>query len=332
MVMKKSKKTQKKSAMKSAAKLVFADKDLLSLRSLGAHDMEKFFALSAQVKKTPEKYMNKLKGKTIALLFQRPSNRTRVAFEVGMAQLGGSSVYLADSEIRMGNREPLKDVARTLSRYFDGIVVRTSSHQEITEFASYSRTPVINGLSDLEHPCQTLADLFTIQSKFGRLKNINITYIGDSNNVLHSLLYGATLMGANLSIIPPRGYEPTEEALKEIRALAKTTGSKIGISNNPFTSIKSAHVIYTDVWISMGQEGQRDQRLRDFQPFQVNQSIVSKAAPDVLIMHCLPAHREEEITDEIIEGPHSIVFEQAENKLHAQKALLLMLLGKKGKA
>lgn len=322
------KKTSKKSAKKRGP---FADKDLLSLRQVAREDIESLFRLTTQIRKAPEAYTSKLKGKSLGLLFQKPSSRTRVAFEVGMVQLGGGAVYLSDAEIQMGQREPLKDVARTLSRYFDGIVLRTFSHTDMEEFASHSRVPIINGLSDLEHPCQILSDLYTMQSKFGNLKDINITYIGDANNVLNSFLYGAAVTGANLAIVTPRGYEPSEDALKEIKLITKESGSKITVSNNPFASLKNAHIIYTDVWVSMGQERQREQRLRDFQPFQVSQAIASKALPDVLIMHCLPAHRGEEITDEVLESAHSVVFEQAENKLHVQKALLMYLLTRKPK-
>ena len=329
----KSKKSKSKKSRRSKKHPApFAAKDFLSLKSIGTPDLEAFFKLADQVKKHPENFLGKLKGKSLGLLFQKPSNRTRLSFEVGMVQLGGGAVYVGESEIQMGHREPLKDVARTFSRYFDGIVFRTHSHRELEEFASYSRVPVINGLSDAEHPCQILADLYTIYSKLGRLEGVNITYIGDANNVLHSLLYGAAYTGANLSIVTPRGYEPSEETMKDIKTITKDSGSKIAVSNNPFTTLKNAHIIYTDVWVSMGQERQREQRLRDFQPFQVSQAIVGKALPDCLVMHCMPAHRGEEITEEVLEGPHSIVFEQAENKLHAQKALLLYLLGRKRKA
>ncbi len=307
----------------------FAQKDLLSLKDLKKDDLLELFKLTDAIKKNPAKYYDQLKGKTIGLLFQKPSSRTRVSFEVGMAQLGGQAIYLSDAEIQMGHREPLKDVARTLSSYFDGIVLRTFAHANVEEFAASSRVPIINGLSDAEHPCQILSDLYTIYSKHGKLEGVNITYIGDANNVLTSLLYGVVVAGANLTIVSPRGYELGDDQLKELKVASKESGSKITLSNSPFASLKNAHIIYTDVWVSMGQERQKEQRLRDFQSFQVNQTIVSKALPDALVMHCLPAHRGEEITDEVIEGPHSVVFEQAENKMHVQKALLTFLLGKK---
>jgi ornithine carbamoyltransferase len=248
-----------------------------------------------------------------------------------MGELGGVSVHMDPQEMPLGDRESVKDVSRVISRYCDAVVTRTYHHADVEEFARHATVPVINGLSDLYHPCQTLADLFTIREKFGSVEKINIAYIGDGNNVLSSLLFGGTKLGANLSVATPRGYEPTEELLRDIKLIARESGSKIALSNNPFAAIKNAHVIYTDVWISMGQEKQRDQRLRDFQPFQVNPAILSKAPKDTLVMHCLPAHRGEEITEEVIESPRSIIFDQAENRLHTQKALLAILLSRKTK-
>lgn len=321
-----------RTAKKGSKKQVpFAFKDLLNLKSLTRLDLDTLFSLTDQVKKAPEKYFQTLKGKTIGLLFQKPSSRTRISFEVGMSQLGGHAVYLSDSEIRLGQREPIRDIARIFSGYLNGVVLRTFAQATLDEFAKMAAVPVINGLSDEEHPCQVLSDLYTVRAKYGKLTGINLTYIGDSNNVLRSMMYGAVLTGMNLTIISPRGYEPSEEDLKEIKSRARETGSKIAVSNNPFSSLKNTHVIYTDVWTSMGQERQREQRLRDFQSFQVNQTIVSKALPDALVMHCLPAHRGEEITDEVLEGPHSIVFDQAANKLHLQKALMILMLGKRKK-
>lgn len=331
----KSKKSSSAKKAKSAPAKVkkpkgpFAEKDLLSLRSLLPEDLTQLFKLTDAMKKTPDRFLNTLRGKTIGLLFQKPSSRTRVSFEVGMAQLGGQAMYLSDQEIQMGVREPIRDVARTLAGYFDGIVLRAHAHANVEEFAKFASVPVINGLSDSEHPCQILSDFYSIYARYGKLKGINITYIGDSNNVLVSMLYGAAIAGANLSIVTPRGYEPSEELMKDIKILSKDSGAKFQMSNSPFASLKNAHVIYTDVWVSMGQERQKEQRLRDFQSFQVNQTIVSKALPDALVMHCLPAHRGEEITDEVIEGPRSIVFEQAHNKMHVQKALLSYMLGRK---
>ena len=309
----------------------FEAKDFLSLKEVHAGDLSMIFKLADKMKKNPQSFYGKLKGKSLALLFQKPSIRTRVSFQVGMSQLGAAAVYMDPQEMPLGERESIKDVARVLSRYCDAIVTRTYLHSDVEELAKYASVPVINGLSDMYHPCQTLADLFTIREKFKKLEKMNVAYIGDGNNVLNSLLYGVSKVGANLAIATPRGYEPSEEILRDIKLIAKDSGSKITLSNNPFTAIKNAHAIYTDVWVSMGQEKQRDQRVRDFQPFQVNSAIVSKAPKDSVIMHCLPAHRGEEITEEVIEHPRSAIFDQAENRLHTQKALLYILLTRKKK-
>lgn len=332
------KKTASKKSSKSAPKLKikkqsqpFEAKDVLSLKEATSFDLESVFKLTDKMKKSPDSFLGKLKGRSVALLFQKPSIRTRISFQVGMTELGGSSVYVDPQENPLGERESLKDVARVISRYCDAAVLRTYSHADLEQFAQYADIPVINGLSDLYHPCQAIADLYTIREKFKTLSKINIAYIGDGNNVLNSLLFGAAKTGAHLAIATPRGYEPGEETLREIKAVSKDTGSKVTLSNNPFTAIKNAHVIYTDVWVSMGQEKQREQRLRDFQPFQVNMAIVNKAPKDSVVMHCLPAHRGEEITDEVIEHPRSAIFDQAENRLHTQKALMYLLLTRKKK-
>jgi ornithine carbamoyltransferase len=332
--MKKSKSSKKRQQKRKKAKsktAPFPSKDFLSLREVEAQDLESVFKLAEKMKKDPAAFYGKLKGKSLALLFQKPSIRTRVSFQIGISELGGESVYMDPQELPLGERESIRDVARVLSRYCDAVVVRTYQHADVEEFAKYATVPVINGLSDRFHPCQTLADLFTIREKFKTLDKINIAYIGDGNNVLNSLLYGVGKLGVNLAIATPRGYEPSEEILRDIKLMAKESGSKITLSNNPFTAIKNAHAIYTDVWVSMGQEKQRDQRLRDFQPFQVNSAIVNKAPKDSMILHCLPAHRGEEITEEVIEHPRSAIFDQAENRLHTQKALLYLLLTRKKK-
>lgn len=331
---KRSKKTSKRSApAKKVAKkgAFFEAKDLLSLKEFQSWDIEAVIKLSEKMKKSPQNFFNKLKGKSLALLFQKPSIRTRVSFQVGMSELGGNSVYMDPQELPLGERESIPDVARVLSRYCDAIVTRTYLHSDVEQLARYSDVPVINGLSDLYHPCQILADLFTIRERFKFLEKVNIAYVGDGNNVLNSLLYGASKVGAHLAIATPRGYEPSEELVKDLKLITKDSGSKITMSNNPFTAIKNAHVIYTDVWVSMGQEKQREQRLRDFQPFQINGAILSKAPKDAIVMHCLPAHRGEEITNDVIESPRSAIFDQAENRLHTQKALLFHLLTRKRK-
>ncbi len=327
----KSKSKTKKTSKGRGSAGPFEAKDFLSLKEAQGSDLEALFKLAEKMKKNPDQFLGKLKGRSLALLFQKPSVRTRVSFQVGMAELGGNSVYMDPQEMPLGERESIKDVARVLSRYCDAVVTRTYSHSAVEDFARYASVPVINGLSDSYHPCQTVADLFTIREKFGDLKKINIAYIGDGNNVLNSLLYGVAKTGANLSIATPRGYEPHEEILKDLKLVCKDSGAKIAVCNNPFNAIKNAHVIYTDVWVSMGQEKQREQRLRDFQPFQVNAAIANKAPKDSIFMHCLPAHRGEEITDEVIEHPRSAIFDQAENRLHTQKALLYLLLTRKTK-
>ena len=319
-------------AKKSLKKgVLFEAKDFLSMKEVHSWDLEAVFKLAEKMKKSPQSFLNKLKGRSLALLFQKPSIRTRVSFQVGMSELGGNSVYMDPQELPLGERESISDVARVLSRYCDAVVARTYLHGDVEQFARYAEVPVINGLSDLYHPCQTLADLFTIRERFKSLEKINIAYVGDGNNVLNSLLYGASKVGAHLAIATPRGYEPGEELLKDIKLISKDSGSKITLSNNPFTAIKNAHVVYTDVWVSMGQEKQREQRLRDFQPFQISGAIASKAPKDAVFMHCLPAHRGEEITNDVIESPRSVIFDQAENRLHTQKALLYLLLTRKRK-
>jgi ornithine carbamoyltransferase len=268
-----------------------------------------------------------LSGKTLALIFEKPSLRTRVTFEAGMTQLGGHAIYLAPQDIRLGERETVADGARNLSRWVDGIVARTFRHQMVVELAEHASVPVINGLTDLLHPCQILAALLTIQEKRGDLTGCRVAFIGDGNNVANSWCTGAAKTGVQLTIACPRGYEPDPSILHEAREDAKGTGARIQILHDPTEAARGADVLYTDVWSSMGQEEERAKRLKAFQPFQVNRALVGLARPDVLVMHCLPAHRGEEITDEVIEGPHSVVFEEAENRLHAQKALLVALLG-----
>ncbi len=323
--------SKKRTKLKRPSGAPFQFKDLLSIKEMEWCDFEALFKMAEKMKKNPQGFFSKLKGRSLALLFQKPSIRTRVSFQVGINELGGSAVYMDPQEMPLGERESIKDVARVLSRYCDIVVTRTYTHSDVEEFAKHATVPVINGLSDSFHPCQTLADLFTIREKFKSLDKINIAYIGDGNNVLNSLLYGAAKAGANLAIATPRGYEPGEEILKDIKLIAKGSASKITLSNNPFTAIKNAHVIYTDVWVSMGQEKQREQRLRDFQPFQVNGAIIGKAPKDSMILHCLPAHRGEEITEEVIEHSRSAIFDQAENRLHTQKALMYLLLTTKRK-
>ena len=267
-----------------------------------------------------------LKGKVLGMIFQKPSLRTRVSFEAGMIQLGGAAIYLGPEDIKLGQREATKDIAQVLSRYVDGIMARTFSHEIILELANYSSVPVINGLSDLLHPCQILGDLLTIKEKKGRLSNLKLAYLGDGNNVAHSLLFGAVKVGMDIVLATPSNYEPKSEIVEQAKKDAKKMGSRVEIIHNPLEAADKADIIYTDVWTSMGFEKERDIRKNAFRPYQINQDLVNRAKDDVIILHCLPAHRGEEITDEVIDGPHSVVIDQAENRLHAQKAILALLL------
>lgn len=303
------------------------NKDLISIKDLLDYDIQEIFRLAGELKSERRlRETETLKGKTLGLIFQKPSLRTKVSFEVAMIQLGGAAVYLAPEEIKLGQREEIKDVARTLSRYLDGIVARTFRHKDILDLAKYSTIPVINGLSDYLHPCQALADLFTIEEKKSSLKGVKLAFIGDGNNVCNSLLYICAKLGVDISVATPKGYEPDKEVLKDALETAKSTKAKIILTNHPATAAKEADVIYTDVWTSMGQEKEFTERVKAFKEFQVNSKLCSDAKKDYLIMHCLPAHRGEEITDECLESPHSIVFDQAENRLYIEKAVLLLLL------
>ena len=302
-------------------------KDFISLHELSAEEVQKILDLAKDLKAKqksgqPHEY---LKGKTLAMIFEKPSTRTRVSFEVGMWQLGGHTINLAAEDIQPGMREPWADIGRTLSRYVDGIMMRTFGHEKVVELAKYASVPVTNGLTDLMHPCQAISDLFTILEKKGRLNGIKLAYIGDGNNVCHSLIHGAAKVGLELVVASPKGYEPDKKIVKE----ALEDGGSIKLTNDPKIAAKDADVIYTDVWASMGQEKEAKKRAKAFKNYQVNSKLVKLAKEDVIIMHCLPAHRGEEITAEVIDGPHSVVFDQAENRLHVQKAILTMLMGGK---
>lgn len=303
-------------------------KDFICIRDWSVEEIEEILSLGEKLKREPKKFSSSLKGKTLALVFEKPSTRTHVSFMVGMYQLGGNALYLGPEQVKLGIREPIKDVARTLSRYVDGIVLRTFSHENVLEMARYATVPVINGLSDLYHPCQALADIFTIKEIKGKIKKVKLGFIGDGNNVLHSLLYGCSKLGIDLYIATPKGYEPSESVLKEAKSFAKKSKAEIKTGNSLYPVVKNCEFIYTDVWVSMGQEKERVKRLRDFRGFQINKEIISQAKHKPYILHCLPCHRGEEITDEVIESKESLVFEQAENRLHVQKAILIKLLGK----
>jgi ornithine carbamoyltransferase len=308
------------------------NRHLVTLDDLTPHDVETLFEAAAELKaKRRQGVLHPLlSGKTLAMIFEKPSLRTRVTFEAGMTQLGGHAVYLTPTDIRLGERETVQDAARNLERWVDGIVARTFRHQMVERLAGYARVPVINGLTDRHHPVQILCDLFTLWEKRGRVRGLRVAFIGDGNNVCHSWLEGAAKMGLNFTLACPKGYEPNPEVLTRAMAEATTSGATLAVMHDPEVAARGADVLYTDVWASMGQEDERARRLRDFQGFQVDGRLVRLAASDVLVMHCLPAHRGEEIADDVIEGPHSIVFDEAENRLHMQKAILVHLLGGRG--
>ncbi len=301
-------------------------RDLISINDLSREEIEGFFDIADCLKRDNARFGNILSGKSLALIFQKPSNRTRVSFEVGMYQLGGHVVYLGPGEINLGVRESIKDVAKTLSRYVNGIVLRTFAHKNVIELAGYADVPVINGLSDFSHPCQGLADIYTVKEKLGKTQGITFAYVGDGNNVCNSLLFACSKSGIHINVATPKGHEPDKGVLAAARRAAKLARCKVNLFNDPFSAVKGADVIYTDVWASMGQEKEAIKRRKIFKKFQLNKKLASLANKNVLIMHCLPAHRGEEITDDVIDGPNSVVFDQAENRLHVQKAILIKLL------
>ena len=299
----------------------------LSIADLTPDDIHYLLALAFRLKDEWRRGGNKplLRGKSLAMVFQKPSLRTRVSFEMGMVHLGGHALYLGPNEVKMAGRESVPDVARVLSGYVDGIMARVFDHDHIIQLATYSRVPVINGLSDYTHPAQALADLFTIQELRGQLQGLKLAYVGDGNNVARSLLFGAMKVGMRFAIASPAGYSLNEEDFDQGEAF-RVDGAQIEIVKDPARAVADADVIYTDVWTSMGQESETAERLRVFPPYQINQLLVNHAQADCLVMHCLPAHRGEEITDDVADGPNSALFQQAENRLHAQKAILVHLL------
>jgi ornithine carbamoyltransferase len=268
-----------------------------------------------------------LQGKVLGMIFQKPSLRTRVSFDVAMLQLGGHALYLSPNEIQLGQRESTGDVARVMSRYVDGIMARVFAHGDLLELARYATVPVINGLSDYSHPCQGLADLLTVYERRGSLSGLRLAYLGDGNNVAASLMFGGALTGMHVVIASPPGYEPGRDVVQTANTLAERGGGRITVTNDPRAAARGADVLYTDVWASMGREAERTARLEIFPPYQINAGMVGLADDDVIVLHCLPAHRGEEITDEVVDGPNSAVFDQAENRLHAQKAVLVDLMG-----
>ncbi len=305
-------------------------KDFIAISDFSPSEIQDMLDLAVQLKAEWKSGGNKpiLKNKVLAMIFQKPSLRTRVSFDMAMRHLGGDALYLSPAEIGLGKRESIADIARVISGYVDAIMARVFAHEHVIELAKWSEVPVINGLSDYNHPCQGMADALTIQEKFGKLKGLNVTFIGDGNNVAVSLLHVCAKLGANFTIACPKGYELPVEPVKLAEKFARESGSKIKLLNDPHDAVKNAQVIYTDTWTSMGQEEEEIARKKVFPPYQVNQTLVSEADSDVIVMHCLPAHRGQELTDEVADGSHSAIFPQAHNRLHAQKAILVRLLAK----
>jgi len=299
-----------------------AHRHVVSLHDLAPSEIEYLLALARHLKADPLRYKETLVGKTLAMLFEKPSLRTRVTFEVGMGQLGGQAVYLGPQEVGLGKRESVKDVAQNLSRWVDVIMARVFSHQTLLELAEHASVPVINGLSDYEHPCQALGDYLTLLEHKGKLAGTTLAWVGDGNNVAHSLIYGAARLGVRMHIATPPGYEPDRSVLAE----AKREGGVIETTSDPAAAVAGADAVYTDVWTSMGQEAEAEARTQIFRAYQVNSALMRAAGPQALFMHCLPAHRGEEVTDDVIDSSRSIVCDQSENRLHIQKAILIALL------
>lgn len=303
-------------------------RDLLSIDDLSCREVEQIYEETARFKKRSGRNRANLplSGKVVGLLFEKPSTRTRVSFDVGIYQLGGQTVFMNFNDLQLGRGETIGDSARVLSRYLDCIVIRCTNHSSLQEFARNATIPVVNGLSELHHPCQVLADIFTIAEKLGGYKGVKVGYVGDGNNIANSWLIGAAMLGVNLSIASPAGYEPSAEALKKALALKKKSGAAIELTIDPYKAVAGADVIYTDVWVSMGMEAQSEQRLKDFLPYQVNEDLLKASGPKAIVMHCMPAHRGQEITSSVMDGARSVVLDQAENRLHVQKGLLTFLL------
>lgn len=303
-------------------------KDLISIHDLTVGEVATILDVAKKLKKKqkngePHQY---LKGKTLGMIFSKASTRTRVSFEVGFYQLGGHPIYLADSATQLGRGEPVRDTARVLSRFVDGIMIRTFSHESVKELAQYATVPVINGLTDLLHPCQALTDMLTIQEKLKVLKGRKLVYVGDGNNMAHSLMFACAKVGMNMVCASPKGYQPDPVVLAQAQEDAKETGCTITVEENIMKAAKGADVLYTDVWTSMGEEAEREIRMEALHDYQINDELLAVARPHCLVLHCLPAHRGEEITESVLEGPHSVVFDEAENRLHVQKAIMALLM------
>jgi len=301
-------------------------KHFISLKNFSQKEIEALVDLAFKIKNNEASFQNALNGKSVGLIFEKPSLRTKTAFYIGAAEMGAGVIYYTPQEIKIGERESVADAARTFSVYLDAVVLRTFSHNIILEFAKFSNIPVVNGLSDFSHPSQVLSDILTIKEKKGDLKKLKVTYSGDGNNVCHSLIYAFSILGGNLNIACPKGYRPKESVLTEALEFSKSSGAKIQLYDSLDEAARGVDVLYTDVWASMGKEAERKKRKKVFKKFQIDDRILASAKADAIVMHCLPAHRGEEITDSVIESKNSAVFLQAENRLHAAKAILVYLL------
>jgi ornithine carbamoyltransferase len=301
--------------------------DFVSTRDFGPAGVEAVLHLAGIMKSRPADFRKALAGKQVVMFFEKPSLRTRLTFETGMGSMGGNAYFVDQTHSRLDAREKLSDIAHNLERWVDGIILRTFAQETIEGMAEHASVPVINALSDLEHPCQALADYFTLQNHFGDLKRLCVAYVGDGNNVAHSLLLTAACLGSNIRIATPKGYAPNAEIVRDARMIAKQTGAVITLLSDPHEAVAGVDAVYTDAWASMGQEHEAEKRAEIFPPYQLNQALAAAAAPHAVFMHCLPARRGEEITDEVIDSERSVVFDQAENRLHVQKAILYLLLG-----
>ncbi len=302
-------------------------KDLISIHELSSAEVGALLGRAADVKARPFDYREALAGKILAMIFEKSSTRTRVSFEAGMTQLGGAAQFLSSRDIQLGRGEPVSDTARVLSRYVNGIMARTFAHKTVTDLAAFATVPVINGLTDLLHPCQALTDYFTMFEKFGSLKGLKLAYVGDGNNMAHSLMYGGPKCGVNVAIATPKGYEPDAGVTANATSDAAAAGTKMLVTNDAVEAVESAHVVYTDVWASMGQEAEQAKRAKDFAGWTVSNALMARAHRDAVFMHCLPAHRGEEVAADVCDGPRSVIYDEAENRLHVQKAILVTLMG-----
>lgn len=302
---------------------------LLSLNDFTTEEIHEVFLMTDRLKidQLSGRPHRVLDGRSLAMIFEKPSTRTRISFEVGIGQLGGFGLYLSPKDLQMGRGETVADTARTVSRYVDGIMARVFKHETVAALAANSRVPVINGLSDLEHPCQVLTDFYTVKEKLGTLKGLKLSYVGDgANNMAHSLLWGAAKLGVNMKVVTPEGYDPDARIMEGAMVEARRNGCRLQVVREPAAGVADADIVYTDVWTSMGQEAENEVRVKVFRPYQLNAALMAKAPEHAIVMHCLPAHRGEEITDEVVDGPQSVCFDEAENRLHVQKAVMALLM------